>query len=145
EVDVPDDIRKAIWEKFAFLVAMSSVTAATRQTIGPLRENDRTRALLVDVVNEAVSVAAACGVNLNKDSAANAVKYWDSLSPEVTSSMMHDLVNGNRLELPWLGGAVVDLGAKHGVATPVNRVLTGILSPYIAGQPANSVNSSAGN
>jgi ketopantoate reductase len=29
-----------------------------------------------------------------------------------------DLERGNRLELPWLGGKVVELGRKLGVPTP---------------------------
>ena len=36
------------------------------------------------------------------------------------TSMGNDLLRGNRLELPWFAGKVVELGRKHGIPTPVN-------------------------
>src|SRR5262252_7638754 len=33
DADIPDDIREALWAKFGFLVALSGMTAATRQPI----------------------------------------------------------------------------------------------------------------
>jgi 2-dehydropantoate 2-reductase len=42
---------------------------------------------------------------------------------------------GNRLELPWLAGKVVQLGAAHGVPTPINRVVYAALKPYMNGPP----------
>jgi ketopantoate reductase PanE/ApbA-like protein len=52
----------------------------------------------------------------------------DTVAPEMTSSMHHDLERGNRLEAPWLCGAVVDIGTRHGVPTPCNRAIRDILS-----------------
>jgi 2-dehydropantoate 2-reductase len=43
---------------------------------------------------------------------------------------------GNRLELPWLAGKVVQLGKERGVPTPVNRVVYAALKPYVSGPPA---------
>ena len=45
-------------------------------------------------------------------------------------SMAVDLRAGNRLELPWLAGRVVQLGVAHGVPTPVNRIVYAALKPY---------------
>ncbi|HYS47803.1 MAG TPA: ketopantoate reductase C-terminal domain-containing protein, partial [Xanthobacteraceae bacterium] len=45
-----------------------------------------------------------------------------------------DLERGNRLELAWLSGAVVDLGAKVGVATPMNRAVRDILVLHADGK-----------
>jgi 2-dehydropantoate 2-reductase len=35
------------------------------------------------------------------------------------TSMANDLLRGNRLELPWCAGKVVELGRGHGIPTPV--------------------------
>ena len=51
-------------------------------------------------------------------------------------SMALDLDRGNRLELPWLGGKVAELGRKHGVPTPTHRTAYALLKPYIMGPPA---------
>lgn len=133
DAEIPENIEKAIWEKFVFLVAMSAVTAATRQTIGPVRSHESTRRLLVDVMTEAIAVAKARGIVLDDGLIDRRLAYWDGLSPDVTSSMQHDLQHGNRLELPWLSGTVVDLGKELNVPTPVNRVLVDLLMPFIDG------------
>jgi 2-dehydropantoate 2-reductase len=51
-------------------------------------------------------------------------------------SMALDLDRGNRLELPWLSGKVVELGRKHGVPTPTHDMAYAMLKPYIMGRPA---------
>jgi 2-dehydropantoate 2-reductase len=50
-------------------------------------------------------------------------------------SMAVDLRAGNRLELPWLAGTVVELGVARGVPTPINRMVYAALKPYMNGPP----------
>ena len=52
----------------------------------------------------------------------------------MTSSMHGDLDRGNRLELPWLSGGVVEMGAALGVATPANKKIVDALAPFIQGR-----------
>jgi len=51
-------------------------------------------------------------------------------------SMAVDLLRGNRLELPWLGGKVVSLGRELNVSTPTFDVMSAALKPYAKGKPA---------
>jgi 2-dehydropantoate 2-reductase len=51
------------------------------------------------------------------------------------ASMALDLERGNRLELPWLGGKVVELGRQLGVPTPTHSIMYAMLKPYIMGTP----------
>jgi 2-dehydropantoate 2-reductase len=48
--------------------------------------------------------------------------------------MYHDLQSGKPLELRWLSGGVVDLGAKVGVPTPLNRAVRDVLILYADGK-----------
>jgi 2-dehydropantoate 2-reductase len=57
------------------------------------------------------------------------------MPPAMKASMALDLDRGNRLELPWLGGKVVELGRQLGVPTPTHDIMTAILKPYIMGPP----------
>jgi 2-dehydropantoate 2-reductase len=50
------------------------------------------------------------------------------------ASMAHDLIRGNRIELPWLSGKVVALGRELGVPTPVHDILYAVLKPHISGR-----------
>jgi 2-dehydropantoate 2-reductase len=51
--------------------------------------------------------------------------------------MLEDLERGRPLELPWLSGAVVRLAKEAGVETPIHRFITAVLSPHVAGRPAD--------
>jgi 2-dehydropantoate 2-reductase len=133
--EIPADIVLELWQKFVFLVAMSSVTASMRSTIGPIRANPLTRAFALDIMREVVAVGRAHGVPLAEDFAEKRINGVDALAPEMQASMAYDLQNGKPLELPWLAGGVVDLGAKVGVPTPCCRAVRDILALYVDGKP----------
>jgi 2-dehydropantoate 2-reductase len=135
DAEIAADINLAIWEKFAFLVPMSACTASMRSTIGPIRANPRTRAFLFDITREVVAVGRALGIGLPEDFAEQRMAMVEALPPQMTASMQGDLARGNRLELPWLSGAVVELGRQAGVPTPLNRAVTDILALYVDGAP----------
>ena len=121
-------ITREIWEKYVFLVGLSGTTTTMRTTIGPIRENPQTRAFLLDVMREVVAVGRAMGVDLAENYAEIRLELADKVAPDMTSSMHHDLERGNRLEVRWLSGGVVELGRAHGVATPLNRAIADILA-----------------
>jgi 2-dehydropantoate 2-reductase len=135
---IAHDINLAIWEKFVFLVAMSGCTAAMRSTIGPIRGNPQARGFFMDVVREAVAVARAKGIAFPADYADQRMGFVDGLPPQMTASMAGDLARGNRLELPWLSGAVVEMGEQLGVPTPMNRAVRDVLALYVNGKPAGT-------
>jgi 2-dehydropantoate 2-reductase len=129
-------ILREIWQKFVFLAGLSGTTTTIRRSIGPIREHPQTRAFLHDVMHEVVAVGRAHGVDLPQDYAAVRLALADDVSPAMTSSMHHDLERGNRLEVRWLAGAVVALGARAGVPTPLNRAIADILALHADGRPA---------
>jgi 2-dehydropantoate 2-reductase len=138
DADISDDVRRSIWEKFVVLVAMSGATTSMRRTLGPIRANPLTRAFLLDLAREVVTVGRALGVNLPADYVEQRTPFFDNWPPTMTASMHHDLQAGRPLELQWLSGGVVELGAKAGVPTPMNRAVRDILLLHAAGKPASS-------
>lgn len=130
---VSTDIGRVTWEKFVFLVGLSATTAAVRGPIGVIRANPRTRALLRDVMAEVVAVGRASGVDIADDFVEERLAFCDTLPADMAASMHHDLVRGNRLELPWLSGGVAALGERLGVPTPRNRTVADVLAPYELG------------
>ena len=132
--ELSDDVRRAIWEKYVFLVALSATTTTMRMPIGPIRENPQTRAFLRDLIREAVAVGRAHGVALPEDYAENRLAFADGLPADMTSSMHHDLERGNPLEVNWLSGGVVQLGAAKGIPTPANRAVCDILALHAGGK-----------
>ena len=132
---IAPDVRRAIWEKFAFLVGMSGATASMRTTIGPVREHPRTRAFLLGLMREVVAVGRAQGVALPEDFADGRLAFIDTLPPQMEASLATDVRLGRRLELAWLSGAVADLGEACGVATPLNAAVRDVLALHVDGAP----------
>jgi ketopantoate reductase len=58
------DVRREIWQKFVFLVGLSGATTTIPQPIGPIRENEQTRAFLLDVMREVVAVARVAAASM---------------------------------------------------------------------------------
>jgi 2-dehydropantoate 2-reductase len=135
DAEIADDINLATWQKFAFLVGMSACTASMRSTLGPIRANPQTRDFLRDVIGEVVAVGRALGIPLAENFAEQRMAMIEALPPQMTASMQGDLARGNRLEVPWLSGAVVEMGKQVGLSTPLNRAVFDILALYANGTP----------
>lgn len=138
DAEISDHIERAIWEKFVFLVGLSGTTSLARSVIGPIRSHPGSRAFLHDTMEEVVQVARAQGVPLPAGYADERLAFTDQVPATMTSSMHHDLEQGNRLEVPWLSGDVVDRGARLGVPTPCNRAIFDVLSIYSEGRAGDS-------
>jgi 2-dehydropantoate 2-reductase len=72
---------------------------------------------------------------LSAEYAEDRLAFCDGLPAEMTSSMHNDMERGNRLEVAWLSGGVVELGQAAGVPTPVNRAVSDILALHADGPP----------
>jgi 2-dehydropantoate 2-reductase len=134
--ELSDDILREIWQKYVFLVGLSGTTTTIRKSIGPIRENQQTRAFLLDVMREVVAVGRAHGVNLRQDYAEVRLQLADDVAYDMTSSMHHDLERGRCLEVRWLSGGVVELGRRKDVPTPLNRAIADILALHAGGATA---------
>jgi len=133
DAELVADIRRALWEKFVFLAAFSGLTSVARQPIGVLRADPELRGTLEAAMREAWAAGRAQGIALADDFIAQQLKFTDGLPAEMKSSMLNDLVAGNRLEAPWLCGAVARMAAEQGIPAPVNATLYAALKPYCAG------------
>lgn len=133
DIEHVDDIRRSLWEKFVFLVAMSGATSLARQPIGVVRADADLRAVLAASMRETVAVAAAQGVDFDGGFVERQMAFVDGLPAEMRSSMLNDLLAGNRLEAPWLAGAVARMASSAGVPAPVNSTIYAALKPYLGG------------
>jgi 2-dehydropantoate 2-reductase len=133
-VEVSSNIRREIWQKYVFLVGLSGATTTMRAPIGSIRKENGARQFLLDLMKETVAVGRAHGVDLPEDYAEDRLAFIDSLPETMTSSMHHDLQRGNRLEVRWLSGGVVTLGARVDIPTPANRAVRDILSLHEDGE-----------
>ncbi len=127
------DIHVAIWNKFILLVGMSALTALTRKPIGEIRSDPDTRALLEEVMSEVFAVGQARGVALSESAVSDTLRAIDGMPSDMRASMAIDLSQGRRLELPWLSGAVVRLGAEFDIPVAANDFVCRALKLYQMG------------
>lgn len=120
DATLSENIEGEIWRKFIFLAPFAGITCLARSPIGPIREQPEMWARFTAMVEEAAQVAAARGVQLPADIVAERLALVQGLPGQMKSSMLHDLEAGRRLELDWLTGAIVRLGAEAGVPTPAS-------------------------
>jgi 2-dehydropantoate 2-reductase len=134
DATLSDQILTDLWMKFVLLAANASITALARQPIGQLRDDPDIRPVFIAAYQEVIDLARARGVAL-PDNAIERVLEFNSHAPStMRASMALDLERGNRLELPWLGGKVAELGKQLGVATPTHSVMYAMLKPYVMGK-----------
>jgi 2-dehydropantoate 2-reductase len=129
KVEIPADIRQAIWGKFLLVTAFGGVGAVARAPLGVLRSVPETRRLLEQCMQETLAVARAHGVPLGDGAPANALAMLDSMSPAATTSLQRDIADGKPSELEAWNGAAVRLGREAGVATPTNELIYASLIP----------------
>jgi len=127
EIRVSADVRRAVWEKFVRLAPGATLTSACQATIGEARGSPEGAALYRALIAETVAVGRAAGAALPDDAVEAAVAFIATLPAGMKTSMQLDYERRRRVELEDLTGAVVRLGRRLGVATPVYDVAYVIL------------------
>jgi 2-dehydropantoate 2-reductase len=133
QAEIPADIVKANWEKFVFLVGLSSATAVARAPIGVVRADPDLRWLFEQAMRETWSVGRKRGIALADNFVDERLKFADGLHADMRASLLHDLEAGGKLEAPWLCGAVARMAREAGIDAPVNRAVFAALKPFVNG------------
>jgi len=128
-VEVPSNIKVALWEKFLFIAPFSAVGAVTRMPAGVVRSIPETRRMLESAMREVVTLARASGVALRDDAVAKTMAFVDGLPAAATSSMQRDVIEGRPSELSNQSGAIARLSKAAGFSAPVNECLYASLLP----------------
>jgi len=134
DITLSQEIDRDRWQKFVFLVGLSGATGATRLPLGPILEDPDTRAFFRSLMQEVVAVSHAKGVPIPADFVEDRMNFADSSPYNFKASMLHDLERGNRLELDWLAGKVVEFGRGLGVPVPANEAVYAVLKLHRMGR-----------
>ncbi|MCG3175138.1 MAG: 2-dehydropantoate 2-reductase [Candidatus Omnitrophica bacterium] len=122
-----EDIRPVIWSKVVYNCALNPLGALYALPYGRIPMEPSTCSAMQAVVRECYAVASAEGVRLEPADAEAYLRHLtQALIPKTGGhypSMLEDLRRGRKLEIDALNGAIVRLGARHGIATPANAAL----------------------
>lgn len=121
-----EQMEQLIWEKLLINVGINAVTALTRISNGKIAELEAARSLSQKAVEEASRVAAAKGIFVPEGMVEKVFAVARATAIN-RSSMRQDVERGKRTEIDAINGAIVGIGEKIGIPTPVNRTLTQLI------------------
>lgn len=119
---VSADVDAALWSKLTINCVYNGLSALTQLPYGELVRGPGVPAVMRDLYEECVAVAAAAGVRL-------APELWDAVQDIARSmagqhsSTARDVAHGHASEIDHINGHVVRLGAQLGVPVPANRTV----------------------
>ena len=90
---------------------------------GQLVVSDWARDLMHDAANEVQALAEIQNIQLPYSNAARQAEQVARLTAKNHSSMLQDVLRKTETEIEQINGAIVRLGERYGVATPVNALL----------------------
>jgi 2-dehydropantoate 2-reductase len=125
-----DNISRSLWEKWIFICGLSGMTAYARKPIGDILADASLNSMLQEVVSEAASISRAKGIDKFTNVEEKMIAHYRRLPHQSTSSMYYDLINGKRVEVEALNGAVVRFGNQYRIPTPINKRIYDELKRY---------------
>lgn len=120
---ISDDIKRSMWLKFMLNVSANQPTAILRMTFGDMFENTHFMKFAENIMREVQSVAKAEGVLNTETMVDEALKHLKTMTPDGKTSMLQDVEAGRKTEVDMFAGTVIELGKKHGISTPYNKIL----------------------
>ncbi len=128
---VSGEVMKYVWGKIIYNSALNPLGAILEVPYGKLAENEYTRRLMNEIIEEIFAVLGACGeTTLWPDAVSYREAFYGQMVPSTAghhASMLQDIQRGRKTEIDALNGAVVELGKKLGVDTPVNRIIVSLV------------------
>jgi 2-dehydropantoate 2-reductase len=126
-IDVRSDWDTAAWEKLCGNAMANGITALTGQRSRVFARPEAARAGLA-IANEVRQVAAAQGVSVSAELPGLVVAALANGPADGGTSMLYDRLAGRPLEHDAIYGAVVRVGARHQVPTPVCELIDDLLA-----------------
>ncbi len=129
ETHVSENVTLDIWKKLLGNIAMSAASGATDMTSVEVLSVPELKATAFRALDEARAVAAAAGISLDREAVVRGLNLITTPggTGDNKSSLCVDLLNRRPTEVAFIYGTVIELGRRHGVATPTLETLAAIV------------------
>ncbi|NWQ44320.1 ketopantoate reductase family protein [Bacillus sp. EB106-08-02-XG196] len=121
--EIDTNMNKRLWGKFMLNVGVNQTVAVYKSNYGEVQREGEARETMIAAMREVITLSEYEGINLSEAD----LNYWLSvlatLSPEGKPSMAQDLEARRYSEVALFAGAVLEMGQKHRVPTPINKKL----------------------
>ncbi|PTM40303.1 2-dehydropantoate 2-reductase [Bosea sp. 124] len=126
ETEISDNVIGALWTKLIVNCCYNALSAVPQLPYGRMLAVDGVAGSMQDIVAECLLVARGCEVRVDDD-ILDKVLGLAAAMPDQSSSTAQDLARGKRTEIDHLNGYIARTGARLGIATPANRLLTAVV------------------
>ncbi|MCA9483233.1 MAG: 2-dehydropantoate 2-reductase [Nitrospina sp.] len=124
---ITENIEKDLWAKMLYNCMLNGLSTLYGVAYGYLGESVHTRDLMDTIAHEVFEVMQASGHSTHWEKVEDYLKVFYGNQLPATyrhePSMLQDIRAHKPTEIDALNGAVVALGRKHGVPTPVNHTI----------------------
>jgi 2-dehydropantoate 2-reductase len=120
------DFNTLAWRKLLINAVANPITALTQRRQAVFRRED-VKTLCLAILDEAAAVGRADGARLGADEPEKILATLLTYPADAGTSMYFDRLGGRPLEVEALTGAIVAVGERHRVPTPLNRMLLTLL------------------
>jgi 2-dehydropantoate 2-reductase len=127
EVTESESILTEVWKKLCLNVCTLPTSALLRFFAHELVAHDGAKNEMAALLKEAVAVAKAQGIGIDYDERWHAITSLLEKAIGGKASMLQDVEANRRTEIDVINGAIVEAGARAGVATPHNQAMVWLI------------------
>lgn len=120
--EVSEDMSRQYWGKWMLNCGVNQTIAFYEGTYDTVQQPGIAREHMIEAMREAAACSTAEGIPLGEADISVWVSIVDGLNPDSLPSMRQDQLAGRPMELDLFSVVVMELGRKHGIPTPVNKM-----------------------
>ena len=118
EVILSEKIRRDAMVKFSYVSPIGAAGLYCNAVAADFQREGEQREMFKALIREIVALSHAMGIEFEEDLVERNLKILASLSPEATTSMQRDVIEGKRSEMDGLVYEVVRMGREYKVSMP---------------------------
>jgi 2-dehydropantoate 2-reductase len=127
EIKITLDFKTESWKKLCESASLGSILCLSGETCW-IFEDEKLRALYLNILKEAMQVAIADGAKIESKFADNLLTKLSNYSKTKGSSMLTDRLKGNSIELGAKNGIISKLAKQYNIKTPISDLITILLT-----------------
>jgi 2-dehydropantoate 2-reductase len=121
------NIEGVVWTKTLVNCGINPVGALTGFKNGEVYKNPELRDLVIRLVNEAVEIVDALGIELTTEDPVRYALGTAKATGDNINSMLQDILAGKRTEIDSITGEIIRLGKELGIDTPSNETVYSLI------------------
>ena len=118
EAILSENIRRDAMVKFSYVSPIGAAGLYCNAVAADFQREGEQREMFKALIREIVALSHAMGIEFEEDLVERNLKILSSLSPEATTSMQRDVIEGKRSEMDGLVYEVVRMGREYKVSMP---------------------------